>query len=372
MQLLIRNAKFSYAYIYQPTKPDKYGKPGQYQVDILWHKSDQNTTNEVNAAITQMYAQAQQDPKFADVIVRGSFKWDIVKDGARQKFGKKDYDLYKDYFYIVAKSREPIQVIDQSGLLLLSDREFFAGCTGNAGVDIKLYSPTKNVPESGYGINAKLLALMKTGGTEADRLAGSVSVEANQFFGVQPQMPGFAPPGAPQQFPNPGGVMGAYPAQPQAPQQYQPAPPQFQPNGYPQQPQAPQAPQFAGQPAAPGFPGQPGAAPAVPQFPGVGPQPGYPGGQVGGVPQGMPQVPAPVAQSYGPPAVGANPFPQVAQPPQQPGWGAPQQFAGPPAQPAPAQHQTTPAWPPAQQQPAAPQGYDPYAQPGTGPGQLPY
>lgn len=366
-QVTIQNARFSYAYIFQPQKPGRDGKAGKYQVDILWNKNDQQTTAIVGQALQQTYAEAQADPKFADVMVRGTFKWDVIKDGARAKFGKPDYERYKDSYFVTAKSKQPVQVIDASGMQLHTDREFFSGCFGHAGVAFKLYAPTKDIPESGYGISCSLLALMKTGGTEADRWAGAVIVEANQFFGVQAQpagMPGFPMPGQPQQF-------GAAPIpQYQPPQQL--TAPQFQP----QQPASPyanpaQSPGFPGQPqqvptGAPGY-GQP-QQPAAPGIPGFGQQAQpYPApGQQFGAPApgfGAPQAP----ENFGAPQ--GNPFPQVAQPAQVPGQGAPQW--APQAQPAPGQHQPTPAWPGAAQQPA-PQGFDPYGQPGTAPGQLPY
>lgn len=343
-QVIINNARFSYAYIFQPQKPGRDGKPGKYQVDILWPKTDQATTNAVGQALQQVYAEAQQDQKFADVMVRGTFKWDVIKDGYKAKFGKADFDLYKDCYFVVAKSKEPVQVIDQNGLQLLTDREFFSGCYGNAGVAFKTYAPTKNVPESGYGISCSLLALMKTGGTEADRLAGNVTVQANQFFNVQAasQMPGFPAPGMPQPAP-----------------QFQPQP--TQQNAYPAQNQQFAAPQP--QPAAPGY-GQPqqfaapgaGAAPAMPQ---PAPAFGAPAQPQFGAPApafGTGQAPANFGAA---PAPTANPFQQVAQPAQSPGMPAPQQFAQPQAQPG--QHQPTPAWPGAQPAPQ-PQGFDPFQQ----------
>lgn len=332
--------RFSYVYTFQKTKP-RDGKDGNYQVDILWNKSDQQTTQLVGNAIQQVYAQAQQDPKLNEAMVRGSFKADVIKDGARTKFGKADYDRYKDCYYVVAKSSQPIQVIDQqTGIQLLTEREFFSGCYGIAGVTIKTYQPTEKVPQSGYGINIGLLALMKTGGTEADRWSGAVTVNANDFFGVQAQ-PGFGAPtaspfGGPQQPASPYGAAGpvAAPFGNQAP------------FGAPQTGMAPGS-------------AQPHFQQPAQQAPAAGAPFGNPAPQTQFGPPAQPVgQPAPAAQGFAGAPQG-NPFPQTwlpQQPVAQPGFQTGQSAQFPPAQPQqPAgPHQPTPAF-------GAPQGFDPYA-----------
>lgn len=331
-QVRLEGVRFSYAYIFQRTKERDPNKKGKYQVDLLWPKTAEHITNAVWAAVQKIYAEAAQDPKLQGAIQRQQFKMDVIKDGDRAKWGKPDQSTYAGYYYIVAKSDDPVQVIDQYGKLLTTDAEFFSGCFGNAGIGLRTYAPSDKVPQSGYGITVKLLALQRTGGNESDRLAGNATVEAAQFFNVQPApMPGMQQPGQPygqpQPFsqpnvgaPNQLAFNSSVPAQspyPSQPAQYG-APAQ----AIPQQP-AQTAPAFG----QPGFQGQPVNAPgqgnpfAQTQLPNQ--QPGAPG-----------MVQQPVAQ----------PGFQTGQPAQFPP-AQPQQPAGP--------HQPTPAF-------GGQPGFDPY------------
>ncbi|HWV28255.1 MAG TPA: ssDNA-binding protein [Dyadobacter sp.] len=317
-QVRLEGVRFSYAYIFQRTKERDPNKTGKYQVDLLWPKTAEHITQAVWGAVQKLYAEASQDPKLQGAIQRQQFKTDVIKDGDRAKWGKPDQSTYAGYYYIVAKSDDPVQVIDQYGKLLTTDAEFFSGCFGNAGIGLRTYAPSDKVPQSGYGITVKLLALQRTGGNESDRLAGNATVEAAQFFNVQPApMPGMQQPGQPYGQP----VYQGQGANVQAPIQYQQPAQQAPAAGAPYGNPAPQT-QF-GPPAQPV--GQP--APAAQGFPGA------------------PQQ--------------ANPFPQTGLPQQpvaQPGFqtGQPAQFPPAQAQQPAGPHQPTPAF-------GAQQGFDPYA-----------
>lgn len=357
------DCRFSYMYCFQ------VNDDGNYQTDILWPKSDQNTTAILQNAVGQLYQQAQGDQKFQAAIGQQSFRWQCIHDGDVKKFGKKDQATYAGHWYITAKTKERPPVVDMSGRFLTTDAEFFSGCYGYVGVEPRLYSPSEKAPKSGYGIRFRLLGFCKVRGTEADRLAGNAAIEVSGFFGVQaqpqPPMPGMSP--YPAQSPYGASGPGGAPTPPQfqpGPNQQQYGQPQPAPQPY-AQPTPQGMPQSPGQYPQPGQFGQPqqGFAPTQPQAP-ANPY-GNPGAPVQPVNPGYaPPMAQPVpGQAQGYPQPQANPFPQVApaapqMPAQQFGAPSPQYQAPQQPVPQPGPHQPTPA-------------FDPYGQPGA-PGGLPY
>lgn len=293
------NVRFSYANVYTPAQ-----RSGKYEVDILIHKSDQQTLSILFNAFNDAMVLAQSDKRFATIGPQHpSFNKALIKDG---DIYKPNDHTYAGHYYFKAKSKDRPEVVGLAKEPLAEGTQFYSGCYGYVSIELGLYAPSPKAPESGYGINANLGNIQKV--KDGERLSGGASAESE-----------FQVLGAPANFP---GVPAAAPAQ-AAPYN---APAQAAPQQPWQQP-APTAapPQQFNAPAANPLPWQQQAAPAPQQ-----------------------QAP-PAAQPF--PQAPANPFAQ----PQQQGPPAAQPFAQP-GQPVPGVNPQAPQapWPPTQAAPQQP------------------
>lgn len=175
-RVVIGPVRFSYANVWEP-KAMEEGQEKKYSVSVLIPKSAKEIIAKVQAAIDAATEQGKATlwsgkipPKFLSPL----------HDGDEEK---PDDEVYKNHFYISAKSKAKPGIVDADKNEILDKDEFYSGCYGYVSLN---FFPFKN---KSVGVGAGLGNLMKTkdgeplgSKTSANEDFADVEVEEEDFL----------------------------------------------------------------------------------------------------------------------------------------------------------------------------------------------
>ena len=168
--------RWSYCNVLQPREDDN-GKM-KYSVSLIIPKDDTETVDAIRRAIQYTYNDSTETlagkngvvPEFDDITMP-------LNDGDEER---PNDDVYKNSYYINAKSDYAPNIIDRHGRKLKSDEDVYSGCYGRASITFYAYRKNKNV-----GIGAGLNNMLKC--ADGERLGGMISAETDfaEFIDVK-------------------------------------------------------------------------------------------------------------------------------------------------------------------------------------------
>ena len=160
--------RWSYCNVLQPREDDN-GKM-KYSVSLIIPKDDTETVEAIRRAIQYTYNDSTETlagkngvvPELDDISIP-------LNDGDEER---PNDEIYKNSYYINAKSDYAPNIIDRHGRKLRSDDDVYSGCYGRVSITFYAYRKNKNV-----GIGAGLNNLLKC--ADGERLGGIISAESD-------------------------------------------------------------------------------------------------------------------------------------------------------------------------------------------------
>lgn len=160
--------RWSYCNALQPREDDN-GKM-KYSVSLIIPKDDTETVEAIKQAIKYAYNDGTETlagkngvvPEFDEITTP-------LNDGDEER---PNDDVYKNSYYINAKSDYAPNIIDRHGRKLKSDEDVYSGCYGRVSITFYAYRKNKNV-----GIGAGLNNMLKC--ADGERLGGTISAETD-------------------------------------------------------------------------------------------------------------------------------------------------------------------------------------------------
>lgn len=166
-KVIIPNVRFSYAHVFEPVAIEE-GQTKKFSVSLILPKSDKKTIEKVQAAI--QLALEQGKAKLGGKIP-ASYK-NPLRDGDIER---PDDEAYENSYFINANSTRKPGIVDANLEPLISQDEFYSGCSGRASVNFYAFNVSGN-----KGVAAGLQNLQKI--KDGDRLSGGSS--ASDDFGA--------------------------------------------------------------------------------------------------------------------------------------------------------------------------------------------
>jgi len=160
--------RFSYAHVFEPTSMEEGGQL-KYSVSILIPKENKKTLKLIEAASEA--AKIAGKPLWKGKIPT-AFKHELLRDGDEER---PDDDVYAGTYFINAKCNNKPTIIDEKGVKLTTDDEFYSGCYGCVSFNIYPYAKGSN------GIAAGLNNILKL--KDGTRLGGGSN--AYDDFGIE-------------------------------------------------------------------------------------------------------------------------------------------------------------------------------------------
>ena len=160
--------RWSYCNVLQPREDDN-GKM-KYSVSLIIPKDDTETVDAIRRAIQHVYNDSTETlagkngivPELDDISIP-------LNDGDEER---PNDEIYKNSYYINAKSDYAPNIIDRHGRKLKSDEDVYSGCYGRVSITFYAYRKNKNV-----GIGAGLNNMLKC--ADGERLGGIISAESD-------------------------------------------------------------------------------------------------------------------------------------------------------------------------------------------------
>lgn len=160
--------RWSYCNVLQPREDDN-GKM-KYSVSLIIPKDDTETVDAIRRAIQYTYNDNTETlagkngvvPELDDISIP-------LNDGDEER---PNDEIYKNSYYINAKSDYAPNIIDRHGRKLKSDEDVYSGCYGRVSIAFYAYRKNKNV-----GIGAGLNNMLKC--ADGERLGGMISAETD-------------------------------------------------------------------------------------------------------------------------------------------------------------------------------------------------
>ena len=160
--------RWSYCNVLQPREDDN-GKM-KYSVSLIIPKDDTETVDAIRRAIQYTYNDSTETlagkngvvPELDDISIP-------LNDGDEER---PNDEIYKNSYYINAKSDYAPNIIDRHGRKLRSDEDVYSGCYGRVSITFYAFRKNKNV-----GIGAGLNNMLKC--ADGERLGGIISAESD-------------------------------------------------------------------------------------------------------------------------------------------------------------------------------------------------
>lgn len=127
--------RFAYANLFEPRSNDFDND--KYSISLIIPKSDENTVRQIKSAISS--AKQAGIYKFGGVLPESLII--PLKDGDVEKPGD---DVYKDSYFISAKSKSKPQVVDKFLNVIKDKNEVYSGCYGRASISFYPYNYKNN------------------------------------------------------------------------------------------------------------------------------------------------------------------------------------------------------------------------------------
>ena len=162
-RVIFGSCRLSYTHLFAKYDPNGSPEGGKYMTNVLIPKSDKATVDALNSAIEHA----------KNTAIAGKWGGKLPKklDLALRDGDEKDDPVYKDHWYINAKSSTRPGVVDKDRALIMDAEEVYSGMWAVVSVTFYGYDVSGN-----RGIAAGLNHVMKT--ADGERLGGQTSAES--------------------------------------------------------------------------------------------------------------------------------------------------------------------------------------------------
>lgn len=162
--------RWSYVHVFKPYDPNGNDAAAKYSVCLIVPKKDEATVKAIREAIKAAYREGESRLKGSNgkLPPLESLRTPL-HDGDLEKQGD---DVYKDSFYVNAKTNRKPGVVDRHVNEIADEEEVYSGCYGRASITFFAYNFNGN-----RGIGCSLNNLQKV--KDGERLSGRASAKSD-------------------------------------------------------------------------------------------------------------------------------------------------------------------------------------------------